>query len=283
MHFIGIDVAKEKLDVAQVGQKKLKQFANTQSGWNQLIQSLPANSYVVLEATGGLETGILYSLLEAQIPVHKANAKRVKDFARALGQMAKTDKLDAQVLARFGQTFHDQLHLAHAPKIPELAQLCTYRRGLVCDRTATKNRLSRATGTVKALLEADLQYQNQQIKTVEAKINALIVSSEEALVLKQVKGVGNVLIASLFAYLPELGHLKRREIAALAGVAPYNRDSGFMQGERRIFGGRGALRQVLYMAANIARRYDPKMKAYYELLREKGKPFKVAITACMAL
>jgi transposase len=93
--------------------------------------------------------------------------------------------------------------------------------------------------------------------------------------------VGNVLIASLFAYLPELGHLKRREIAALAGVAPYNRDSGFMQGERRIFGGRGALRQVLYMAANIARRYDPKMKAYYELLREKGKPFKVAITACM--
>jgi transposase len=279
MYFIGIDVAKDKLDVCLDG--RVKQYTNNAAACDKLVKTLPPKAFVVVEATGGYERLIVDSLQQLGIAVHIANPKRVRDFARAQGKLAKTDRIDAIVLTLFATTFHTTLNTEKLPCVPDLADLCTYREGLVEQRIRQGNRLRLAAACVKPLLEQDLAYLQSQIDKVETQIDQLTEQQAETAVLRQVKGVGPRLVAALLGYLPELGQVNKREIAALVGVAPFNRDSGYMKGKRHIYGGRASIRTVLYMAANSARQHNPVIKAFYTQLREQGKPFKVALTACM--
>jgi transposase len=279
MNFIGIDVSKDKLDVCHAG--RFKQYPNTPAGHDKLVKGLPASCFVVVEATGGYERRVVKALLDNEVPVHVANPKRVRDFAKAQGKLAKTDRIDAAVIALYGATFHASLHTARPSLIPELAEWCTYREGLVAMRVQIGNRLRLAVECVKPLLEADLSYVQGQIDAVEKQIDQLTAQQKEAEILQDVVGVGPRLTAALLAFLPELGYATKREIAALAGVSPFNCDSGYMKGKRHIYGGRSSLRLVLYMAANTARRFNPVIQAFYNRLREQGKAFKLALVACM--
>jgi len=237
---------------------------------------------VVVEATGGYENILVQVLLEKGIPVARVNPRQVRDFAKGCGILAKTDTIDAKVLSRFAQTHYHNLHpLSAQPQTETLKQLVRYRQDLVQQQTQLKNRKHLASTAIKVSLERIHAVLKQEIKALSKTIETLISQQQSISILKTVKGVGPVLMATLTAELPELGKLNHKQIAALVGVAPLNCDSGRYRGKRKVWGGRSAIRHVLYMAANIARRYDTKMKAFYDKLRAQGKPFKVALVACM--
>ena len=187
--------------------------------------------------------------------MHVANPKRVRDFAKAQGKLAKTDAIDAQILSEFGQHFHETLSRANEPSCPKLAEFCAYRQ--------------------------DFDHLSTQLKQVDKEIETLLEACPETPILKAVTGVGTTLTSMLLAFVPELGNVSNKQIASLIGVAPFNCDSGHMRGKRRIWGGRKHVRTILYMAANSARQYHPEIRGSYERLREKSKPFKVALVACM--
>lgn len=284
---IGVDVAQAVLDVWVHPSRERWQVGNDPSGTDDLALALCAHdpSLVVVEATGGLEDRLVAALASAGLPVSIINPRQARDFARATGRLAKTDRLDAQTLAEFGAAVRPPVRELPDALLRELRDLTARRQQLVAMRTAEKNRRLRASTRVRQYIDQNIGHLNEQLQEVEEGIDELVRSRPEwdarADLLCSVPGVGPVLSATLIAHLPELGQLNRKEVAALAGVAPFNRDSGTLRGRRTVWGGRRRLRQVLYMATLSASRSNPTLRDFYRRLLNVGKPKKVALTACM--
>jgi len=263
------------------------QFTNDRQGIAQIVECLAAlgPSGVVLEATGGLEIPVAAELQVAALPVSVVNPRQVRDFARAVGQLAKTDRIDAMVLARFGEAVKPPSRPLPDEKTRELRALVARRRQLVEMLTAERNRLRRASGHVRRQIHDHIQWLESRIKDLDSDLGELIRSSPlwrtQEQLLRSVPGVGPVLSSTLLVELPELGTLDRKQIASLVGVAPLNRDSGTFRGRRTVWGGRTRVRAALYMGTLVATRYNPIIKAFYQRLCAAGKAKKVALTACM--
>lgn len=286
--FVGIDVAKHSLDGYLASEDRSFTLSNDTAGFKQLLAELPTagECLVVIEATGGYQNRVVAALVTAGHLVAVVNPRQVRDFARGLGILAKTDRIDARVIARFGEQTHPRPVEIGTEKQAELHELVTRRRQLIELRTAEQNRLETATTKmVRKNIRHLVEQLDKQIRQLEEAIGQLVESEPElasrAALLKSVPGVGPVTVASLLVDLPELGRLNRQQIAALVGVAPFNRDSGKFHGRRRIWGGRAAVRSVLYMAALTARRFNPCIREFAQRLEAAGKPFKVVLTACM--
>lgn len=285
--FVGIDVSKQWLDVAVHNRPETWRESNEPKGWLALVKRLKKlkPSLVVLEATGGFEMLVTAELHHAHLPVVVMNAKRVRDFARATGRLAKTDKLDAQVIAHFAAAVRPALRPLPSEEEEQLTALLTRRRQLVDMRTVEQNRLTTVRASMRSQIEEHIQWLSQRLAELDTEIDDFIRHSPTWQanddLLQSTPGIGRVASSTLLAMLPELGQLNRQEIAALAGLAPLNKDSGKKQGRRRIFGGRASVRSVLYMATLSATRCNPIIKDFYTRLVKRGKDKKVALTACM--
>lgn len=286
--FIGIDVSKQLLEVAVHESDYQFRSANKVSAFGALVAELISlrPALIVLEATGGLETRVVSALQAAGLPVVVINPRQVRDFARALGQLAKTDRLDARVLAHFAAAIKPPLRPIKAKEQQELDALNGRRGQLVEILADEKNRRASATSdSVRDQIEEHIDWLEDRIAELDQQIKALLQTSPawqvKDQILQSVPGIGPVTAFSLIADLPELGQLNRQQICKLVGVAPLNRDSGQQRGTRHIYGGRAGLRRVLYMAALTAARHNTVLKEFFQRLRANHKPFKVAITACM--
>lgn len=284
---VGIDVSKATLDVAVLPGGEEFSTSNDHAGCAELAVKLKALSpkLVVLEATGGLENLVTGVLVAAGLPVVVVNPRQVRDFAKAVGKLAKTDRLDAQVIAHFGQVINPEPRPFKDDETQALAAMMTRRRQIVDMLTAERNRLGISHASVKKDIQENIDWLQKRLKDIDHDLSKTITRNiawkAKADILKSCKGVGPVASTTILCSLPELGTLNRREITALVGVCPYNRDSGTMRGKRAIFGGRAAVRAVLYMATLSAVRSNPAIKAFYGRLRQAGKLPKVAVVACM--
>lgn len=286
--FIGIDVSKATLDIyARPGGQRW-QVNNDANGRKELVAAVQAlqPTLIVLEATGGLELPVATELSAAGVAVAIVNPRQVRDFAKALGRLAKTDGIDSEVLALFGDKLRPEARPLKNEQQRALSALLSRRRQLVEMCSAEKNRLSTATDpSVCKDLKAHIRWLEKRLNDVDSDLDQMIrrspVWKAKEDLLRGFKGVGPTVARTLTAELPELGTLNRKQIAALAGLAPFNRDSGTLRGHRCIFGGRAAVRSALYMGALSAIRYNPVIRALYERLIQAGKPPKVALTACM--
>ena len=286
--FVGIDVAKKSLDVATLPATTPRTFSHDTKGRKELLNNLPQpeTCLVVIEATGGYERLLVAELLTAGHLVAVVNPRQVRDFAKALGILAKTDRIDAAVIARFGQQVTPRPLAEVHEKQDELDQLVTRRRQLVDLRTAEKNRMGMAhSKSVKRSLQLVIDTINKEMKRIEKNILALVESDDQwkgkSDIMNSVPGVGPVTTATLIAEFPELGKINRCQAAALAGLAPFNRDSGAFKGKRTISGGRRTVRNALYMAALSARKHNPVIRQFADRLENQGKAPKVILTACM--
>jgi transposase len=286
--FIGIDVSKSHLDVAQWEQEVVERYTNDAAGISTSVQALaaqPALALIVIEASGGFEQLLVSELAAAELPVVVVNPTRVRNFARALGQLAKTDQIDAQVIAHFAHSVRPEVRPLTDSDQQYIKGLVSRRHQLISMQTAEKNRRSSINPALLPRLEKHIAWIAAELAELEAELNDWINHNthwrETRERLESVPGVGPVTSFTLLAELPELGTLSRQKIAALVGLAPFNRDSGRFRGRRHIFGGRAAVRSILYMASLTGIRFNPVLKAFYERLIAKGKLFKVAITACM--
>lgn len=285
--FVGIDVSKERLDVAMRPSGESESVSNDKDGIEALVKRLRevGPSLIVLEATGGLERGVTRGLASAELPVVVVNPRQVRDFAKATGQLAKTDRIDALVLARFGEAVRPALRPLPDEVSQELRALIARRRQITEMMVAERNRLSRASKSVKKRIDAHIRWLEAELDRADKDLDQSIGQSpiwrEKEDLLRSVPGIGPVISRSLIAELPELGELNRKQIAALVGVAPLNRDSGTLRGRRRIWGGRATVRAVLYMAALVASRRNGVIGGFYKRLRNAGKAPKVALVACM--
>jgi transposase len=285
--YIGIDVSKRALDVAVRPTDEEGRFDNDEAGRVALVEWLRARApkLIVLEATGGLEVPITGALLAAGLPVRVVNPKQVRNFARALAQLAKTDRLDALVIARFAEVVTPELRPLPDEQAQALGARLARRRQLVEMLIAEKNRRHTVEGPMREKLDAHLDWLSLAIKELDAEIDRLVKQSpawrEKEALLLSVPGVGPIVSRTVLSELPELGALSRQKIAALAGVAPFNRDSGRYRGKRKIAGGRRPVRSALYMAATVAARFNPLIRPLYERLIAANKPKKVALVACM--
>lgn len=284
---IGIDVGKAKLDVSLSDEKKVRVWANDEAGRAELSDwvMIQAVELVVVEASGGYEAALLSELVGRGQAVALVNPTRVRAFARAEGILAKTDKIDAQVIARFGATMKPQARARREQAQVGLNELVTRRRQVVEMLTAEKNRRQTASPAMQAHLARHLDWLQAEIEALEQQISQAIeanpVWAETAQRVESAPGIGPITAATLVADLPELGQLNRQQIAALVGVAPFNHDSGKHRGKRRIFGGRTSVRSVLYMATLSAIKHNSVIKDFYHHLLDQGKLKKVALTACM--
>lgn len=285
--FVGVDVSKTKLDVAVRPTGQGWGVAYTEEGTSHLVTHLQdiAPALVVLEATGGLEVPVVAALAASGLPVAVVNPRQVRDFARAAGKLAKTDTIDAQILALFAERMRPTPRPLPDAQTQELGALLARRRQLIEMLTAERNRLGVALPQVRPQVQEHIVWLGQQVKKLDGDLRGLLRRSplwrEQENLLRSVPGVGPQLTITLLAELPELGTLGRKQIAALVGVAPLNRDSGTLRGKRTIWGGRAQIRAVLYMAALAATRWNPVLKAFYGRLLSAGKPKKLALTACM--
>jgi len=285
--FIGIDVAKATLDIASLPDGESWTVTNDEPGLAELAPRLLAlaPTLVALEATGGYESPAVAALAKAGLPVVVVNPRQVRDFAKAMGRLAKTDALDAATLAEFAQRVRPALRPLPDEAAQLLESLVTRRRQLLEMLTAEKNRLGFARGPVRRDITQHIRWLEKRLADVDGDLREAVAASPlyqaKADLLRSVPGVGPVTAVTLLASLPELGHLSRHEIAALVGVAPMNRDSGTARGKRMVWGGRAPVRAVLYMAALVGIKHNPALRRFYERLRAAGKPFKVAATACM--
>jgi transposase len=285
--YVGIDVAKGWLDVAVWPNHASVRVRNDEAGIRDLLKKLILlqPTQVVLEATGGIEAALVAALAAAGLCVAVVNPRQVREYARATGRLAKTDTIDAGILARFGEAVQPEpRHLPDAEE-RELGALVARRRQLVEMLTAEKNRLSRASDMVRKEIEEHIRWLEESIRSLEealaAKIKTSAVWQEREALFRSAPGVGPVLATTLLAELPELGRLNLKEIAALVGVAPLNRDSGLFRGKRKVWGGRKQVRARLYMGTLVASRHNPIIRTFYTKLLQTGKPKKLAITACM--
>lgn len=285
--FVGVDVSKDNLDVASWTSNEYKRFQNDPTGIRELIDWLKIlqAELIVLEATGGLEMPFVAELAFEKMPVAVVNPRRIREFARSIGQLAKTDKLDARVIAHFGAATHPEARKLPTNDEEKLTALITRRRQIIEMLTAEKNRLHSARFSMKERIETHLSWLESELRDLDSEITKFIHQSpiwkEKDKLLRSVPGVGIVTSATILAMLPELGTLNRKKIAALVGVAPVNKDSGKRQKKRRVYGGRANVRSVLYMAALSASKHNPRIKAFYDHLIQMGKEKKVALTACM--
>ena len=285
--WIGIDVAKAWLDVASAGEERVERLPNDADGIATLVATLTARAprLVVLEATGGYETAVTAALVVAGIAVAVVNPRQVRDFARATGQLAKSDALDARVLALFAARVQPPSRPLPDVVAQEVAVLLARRRQLLEMRTAEQNRRPSLAPRLRPALDAHVTWLSQQIAELDRELDRTLRASpvwrEKEALLRSIPGIGPVVARTLLGELPELGTLDRWQVAALAGVAPLNQDSGRRQGKRRTWGGRAAVRAALYMAVISAIRYNPAIAAVYTRLRDAGKPPKVALVACM--
>lgn len=285
--FVGIDVSKATLDIAIRPSGSRECIANEQAQIQQLVKRLSAMpmALIVLEATGGVERRVVRALAAAELPVIVVNPRQVRDFAKAKGQLAKTDRIDADILAHFGEAVRPAVRALPDPASEELRALIARRRQLTEMLTAETNRLAHGAKTVRRRIEAHIRWLEAELDRVDTELDQTIQQSpiwrDQEDLLKSVPGIGPVISRTLLAELPELGRLNRKEIAALVGVAPLNWDSGMMRGRRAIWGGRATVRAVLYMAALVASRCNPKIREFHRRLRAAGKAPKVALVACM--
>src|SRR6201997_2713297 len=283
--FVGIDVAKAALDVCIGSEGTAFSIANEQVGIRQLLRALTPADFVIVEATGGLETPVASALAAAGLAVAIVNPRQVRDFARATGRLAKTDRLDAEILARFGETGRPAPRPLATEEAQALEALVTRRRQLVEMLTAEKNRRSMAPKVLHRSIDEHIRWLEKRLSGLDEALGSMIRETplwrERDELLRSVPGVGQVLSSTLLAQLPELGMLNRKQIAALAGLAPFNRDSGALRGSRCILGGAAQIRRVLYMALVAAVRSNPVIKNLYTQLRARGKYPKSALTACM--
>lgn len=285
--FVGIDVSGAFLDVAFHPDGETFRLTNDADGIDQLLTRLSAlnPALIVMEATGKLELAVLKALCHAQLPAVAVNPRQVRDFARATGQRAKTDRIDAIVIAHFGQAVGPVVRPLDDEQTEQLQALVLRRLQLIDMLTAEKNRLKRAHRAARDSLRDHIKWLEQQLDIAERDIDDFLRSSpawrQKEDLLRSVPGIGPTAASTLIGFLPELGSLTRREIAALAGVAPFNVDSGNHVGKRRIQGGRAIVRRALYMACVPALRFNPVVRAFYDHLKQAGKPSKVALTACM--
>jgi transposase len=285
--FVGIDVSKARLDVHVLPSREALQVDYTEAGVEELHRRLTAfqPTLVVLEATGGLQERVAVTLAATGFAVAVVNPRQVRDFGRAAGYLAKTDRIDAAIIARFAAQMRPEPRPLPDADRRNLIDLVARRRQLVDMRTAEKIRRSQIAAHLRPGLEAHLDWLSKAITELDGDIgNALRASPLWRVdddLLQSLPGLGPVNRALMIAKLPELGKLSRRKIAALVGVAPMNRDSGTLRGRRTIKGGRADVRSALYMATISAIRFNPVIQAFYRRLRAKGKPAKIAITACM--
>lgn len=286
--FIGIDVSKEWLDIAWSDARTGQRRENQPTAVAELARELAAQppTLIVLEATGGYERLVVASLLAAGLPVAVVNPRQARDFAKATGRLAKTDALDAQSLALFAQAVRPPVRTLPDEKCLELQEMVARRRQLVQARTAESNRLQQAHAPrVRRSIQAVIRFLDEQLDELEKQLQQAIEGSPawqaKADLLKTVPGVGDQTARTLIAQLPELGSISRQQVAALVGVAPLNRDSGTMRGQRSTCGGRADVRATLFMACLAAVRHNPRLRAHYQKLLAAGKRKKVALVACM--
>lgn len=285
--FIGIDVSKAQLDVAVYPSGECESVSNEDAGIRELVKRLTAlqPALIVLEATGGWERQVLRALAGAELPVVAINPRQVRDFAKATGQLAKTDRIDARILSRFAQAVRPDVRPLPDEITSELRALVARRRQVTEMIVAETNRLSSVSKTLKKRIEAHIRWLEKELERADHDLDQAIRQSpiwqENQDLLKSVPGIGPIVSRTLLAELPELGKLNRREIAALVGVAPFNRDSGQLKGRRAIWGGRASVRAALYMAALVASRRNAVLRVLYQRLLKAGKARKVALVACM--
>lgn len=285
--YIGIDVSGSALDVAIHDTTEHFRVDNEPVAIEQLVQRLIALSptLIVMEATGKLELAVLRALCEAGLPAVAVNPRQVRDFARATGSRAKTDRIDAFAIAHFAAVLKPVVRPLTDVQTGQLQALLLRRAQLIEMLVAEKARLERAHAAARDSLNDHIKWLKQQIKVADNDIDSFLRSSpawrQKEDLLRSVPGIGPGAAATLIAFMPQLDSLNRREIAALTGVAPFNSDSGRHVGKRRIQGGRAVVRRALYMACVPALRFNPTIRAFYDRLRKAGKPFKVAITACI--
>lgn len=286
--FVGIDVSKARWDVHLLPIRRRLTLTADADGLQQLLQQLAplGRCLVVVEASGGFEKRLAADLLEAGHQVARVNPRQVRDFARGEGRLAKTDRIDAEVLAIFGQKNAPRPLEKKPENQGQMEELITRRRQLIQMQTMEKNRLHQvARGPVRQSISRMLDQLRAQIDAIDDELAELIQDnddwSQRAQQLASVPGVGKVTSRTLLVELPELGKLNRQQIASLAGLAPFNHDSGPHRGKRSIWGGRAGVRTALYMATLTARKCNPLIRTFAQRLANKGKPFKVLITACM--
>jgi len=284
--YVGIDIAKAHVDVMVRPSGQQWRAAQDADGMRETVCRLQElrSTLVVMEATGGYEASLVKALHRGGVAVAVVNPRQVRDFARASGRLAKTDRIDAQVLALFGERMQPPAQPAPDPQREALEQLRARRRQLVENVSAEKNRLKQTTGVTRRSVEAHIDWLEGELARIEAQLQQAIAQNSEwgrqEKLLRSVPGVGPVLAMTLLADLPELGTLDRKRIAALVGVAPLNRDSGTLRGKRTIWGGRATVRTALYMATLAATRWNPVIRAFYQRLCLAGKAKKTALIAC---
>jgi transposase len=286
--FVGIDVAKDRLDIHVRPSGESFTVARDGEGLAALVDRLKqiAPALVVLEATGGFEITVAAAVGSAGLPLAVVNPRQIRDFARATGKLAKTDSLDAAAIAHFAQAVHPEPRPLPDAQAQELGELVARRRQVIEMITSESNRGRQLQSKrLKKRIERHLDALQKELTEIENDLDESIrgtpIWRESENLLKSVPGVGNATARTLLADLPELGTLGRKQIAALVGVAPFNRDSGTWRGQRTVWGGRAGVRAALYMAALVASRRNPVIAAFYRHLRSAGKPAKVALTACM--
>ncbi len=285
--FVGIDVSKATLDVAVRPSGQSWQIDYDEPSVTQLIDHLQglAPQRIVVEATGGLERIVVAALVAAGLPVVVINPRLARDFAKATGRLAKTDRIDAQVLAHYGEAIRPSLRPLPDADTQQLRALVARRRQLMDMMTAEQSRLSAAPARIRDAIAPHITWLQHQVASLDDDLDGMLKASplwrERDDILQSTPGVGPVLSCTLMSHVPELGDLNRKEIAALIGVAPFNRDSGTWRGQRTIWGGRATVRAVLYMSTLVATRHNPVIRAFYERLLAAGKMKKVALTACM--
>jgi transposase len=285
--FVGIDVAKAQLDIALRPTGDRWAVSNDETGLATLVVRLHAvqPALIVLEATGGYHRAVVAALAAAALPLVVVNPRQVRDFAKATGQLAKTDQLDARAVAHFAEAVRPAPRPLPDAQTEELRALLARRRQLIAMRTAEQNRLENAPHRLRADIEAHITWLTQRVATLDDDLDTTLRASpvwrERETLYRGVPGIGPVCARTLILDLPELGTISRQRIAALVGVAPFNRDSGTLRGTRTTWGGRAHVRATLYMSTLVAVRYNPILKRFYERLRTAGKVAKVALTACM--
>lgn len=285
--FIGIDVAKATIDLCFLpSQENLTLARLDHQAMLEAIGEKGTPTLIVMEATGGLQAPVIAALCEAGLPAVAINPRQARHFAQATGKIAKTDRIDAMMLARFARDLRPPVRPIAGPAQRELAELMGRRRQLITTRTAENNRLGAAvSGRVRQSIEATIAFIEEQLAALDDDLNRWIQSSEvwrkNEDLLASYPGIGKTTSRTLISHLPELGSLSGKQVSALVGIAPIANDSGPRRGRRRIWGGRAEVRAVLYMAALSATRYNPVIREFYQRLRGKGKPAKVALVACM--
>lgn len=285
--FVGIDVAKAQLDLALRPTGERWAVTNDAPGIAALVAQLQAAqpTLIVLEATGGYHRAVVAALAAAALPLVVVNPRQVRDFAKATGQLAKTDALDARAVAHFAEAVRPPPRPLPDVQTEELRALLARRRQLIAMRTAEQNRLENVSSRLRTDIEAHIAWLNQRVAALDDDLDTTLRASpvwrERETLYRSVPGIGPVCARTLVLDLPELGTLSRQRIAALVGVAPFNRDSGTLRGTRTTWGGRAHVRATLYMSTLVAVRYNPVLKAFYARLCTAGKAKKVALTACM--